>query len=61
MADMWPILAMNFGRKALKTKNSRFLSLRREFADAQTGSSGLRPPPSSPNKQQWFPDFMNTA
>jgi hypothetical protein len=23
---------------------------------AQTGSSGLRPPPSSPDKQRWFPD-----
>jgi hypothetical protein len=51
MADMWPILAMNFGRKALKTKKFPILfPVEREIADAQTGSSGLRPPPGSPRK-----------
>src|SRR5258708_3526553 len=32
----------------------------RDFSSRETGLAGLRPPPSSPDKQRWFPDLRKS-
>ena len=34
---------------------------RREIGPTETGFAGLRPPPSSPDKQRWFPDLRKST